>query len=87
METLDFNAEAVLFFRQSGKRKNYPLTIRRFGRACEAILFAAEELSPMVLKGCTMEVGDHHIKGNEIFELYQSSEFPLKKIEINLKNL
>lgn len=81
MEALDLDAEAILFFRQSGKRKNYPLTIRRFGRACEAILFAAEELPPMVLKGSTIEIGDHHIKGNEIFEIYQSSEFPLKKLK------
>ncbi len=81
MEALDFNAEAVLFFRPSGKRRNSPLTIRRFARACEAILFAAEELPPMVTKGCTIEVGDHHIQGNEIFDLYQCQNFPLKRLK------
>lgn len=81
MGALDYDAEAVLFFRPAGKHKNHPLTIRRFERACEAILFAAEELTPQVIKGCTIEVDDHHIVGNEIFELYQNPEFPLQRIK------
>ncbi len=81
MGPFDFDAEAVLFFRNSGKKRHSALTIRRFGRACEAILFAAEELPPLVTKGCTIEAGDHNVHGNQIFELYQSPEFPLDRLK------
>lgn len=81
MEALDFNAEAVLTFCTSGKRRNNPLTVRRFARACDAIRFVAEELIPLVTKGCTIEVGDQQIVGDEIFEIYQSPNFPLKRLE------
>ncbi len=80
MDAFDYEDEAVLFFSRSGKSKNTSLTIRRFNRVCEAILFAAEELAPSVVKGCSIEIGDERISGNKIYELYQSPDFPLKRI-------
>ena len=81
MNPFDFDAEAVLFFRPAGKGRNHPLTIRRFGRTCEAVLFAVEELSPSVTKGCSIETGDHQLIGDEIFRLYESSDFPLTRLK------
>jgi hypothetical protein len=81
MNPFDFDAEAVLFFRPAGKGRNHPLTIRRFGRTCEAILFAVEELPSSVTKGCSIETGDHQLIGDEIFGLYQSSDFPLNRLK------
>jgi hypothetical protein len=80
METFDFNAEAVLFFRQSGKGRSCPLTIRRFERSCEAILFAAEKLSNFTIKGCSIEIGDFRINGNEVYDFYRRSDFPLLRM-------
>ena len=80
MNTFDFDAEAVLFFRPLGKGRAYPLTARRFDRACDAILFAAEDLPPPVIKSCAIEVGDHRISGDEVFTFYQSPDFPLTRL-------
>ncbi len=80
MEPFDFNAEAVLFFRQSGKGRSYPLTIRRFEKACEAILYAAEKLSHFTIKGCSIEIGDLRIEGNEVYDFYHRTDFPLMRL-------
>lgn len=80
MDNIDYNEEAVLFYSRSGRIKSSTLTIRRFKRSCEAILFAAEELSPSVIKGCSIEIGDERISGNRIVDLYNSLDFPLKRI-------
>lgn len=80
MDTFDYDEEAVLFYNRSGKSKSSSLSIRRFKRSCEAILFAAEELTPSVVRGCAIEIGDVRITGNRIFEFYNSPEFPLKRI-------
>ena len=80
MDNIDYDEEAVLFFSRSGRTKSSTLSIRRFNRSCEAILFAAEELSPSVIKGCSLEIGDERIFGDRILELYNSLEFPLKRI-------
>lgn len=79
MEPFDFDTEAVLFFRQSGKARHYPLSIRRFDRACEAILFAAEQLPPVAVNGCSIEIGHLNISGKEIFDYYHRSDFPLMR--------
>ena len=81
METYDFDAEAVLFFRPAGKGRNHPLTIRRFSRTCEAILFAVEQLPVSVRKGCSIEADDLQLTGGEIFKLYDSPDFPLHRIK------
>ncbi len=80
MDPFDFEAEAVLFFRQSGKGRSYPLTIRRFERACEAILFAAENLSHFTIKGCSIEIGDIRIDGNDVYDFYRRPDFPLIRL-------
>lgn len=77
MQEFDFNEEAVLFFRPNGKGRAYPLTVRRFNKVCEAILFAIEELTPFVVKSCSIETGDQRISGKEIFDMYEREDFPL----------
>ena len=77
MQATDFNEEAVLFFRPNGKGRAYPLTVRRFDKFCEAILFAIEELTPFVVKSCSIETGDQRISGKEIFDMYERDDFPL----------
>jgi hypothetical protein len=81
MDSCDFDAEAILFFRSAGKGRNHPLTIRRFVRTCEAILFAVEQLPVSVRKGCSIESDDLQLTGEEIFKLYTSSDFPLPRIK------
>jgi hypothetical protein len=80
MEKFDFDAEAILFFSQPRKGRLYPLTIRRFERACEAILFAAEKLSNFEIKGCSIEIGDFRIAGHEVCDFYNRSDFPLTRM-------
>jgi hypothetical protein len=80
MNLFNFHAEAILFYRQSGKGRTYPLSVRRFDRACEAILFAAEQLSRITIKGCSIDVGDIRINGDEIYDFYHRSDFPLTRI-------
>ncbi len=77
MQKFDFNAEAILFYRPNGKGRAYPLTIRRFSKVCEAILYAIEELTPFVVKSCSIESGDSRITGTEILEMYERTDFPL----------
>lgn len=79
MQEFDFNEEAVLFFRPNGKGRAYPLTVRRFNKVCEAILFAIEELKPFVVKSCSIEIGDKRISGKEIFDMYAREDFPLMR--------
>ena len=80
MNFFNFDAEAVLFYRQSGKGRTYPLSIRRFDRASEAILFAAEQLSRITIKGCSIDIGDIRISGDEIYDFYYRSDFPLTRL-------
>ena len=51
---------------------------RRFATAAEAIRFAVEEM-PVKTLGAWMQVGEDRFNSDEITELYESSEYPLRR--------
>jgi hypothetical protein len=78
MTKIDFTAPAELFpsrNRSTGQRARY----RRFARAAEAIQFAMEELPEPALLGAVIVLDDKRLSHNQIRELYQSEDYPLKK--------
>lgn len=81
MDAADYLMEASLYYAKSAGRKQKSLVFRRFGRACEAIRFAVEELTPKLLASCTLEVNDMHYFGRQIRPLYDDGAFPLRRRE------
>ena len=79
MDHIDYEADAVLFFRTNEKARNSPLRVRRFDRTWQAIIFAVESLRPSVFKGCSIEAGERQIFCKEISDIYQSSEFSIMR--------
>ena len=78
MATFDFTAPAELFpsrNRKTGQRVRY----RRFAKAAEAIQFAMEELPEPALLGAVIVLDDERLSHNQIRELYESADYPLKK--------
>ncbi len=76
MQQKDYFLEAALFYGKSAKRTQN-LTFRRFAQAAEAIRFAVEELSPSILNGCKLEIGEAEYFGRAIRPLYDDRAFPL----------
>jgi hypothetical protein len=82
MTKFDFSAPAELF--PSRNRKvSQRVRYRRFDKASEAIQFAMEELPGPLLLGATIVMDDVRLSHNEIRELYESEDYPLKKPALN----
>ena len=79
MESYDYESAAILFYRDPKKHKKFPLSMLRFERSCEAILFAVEKLSAQVKKSCSIESDQHTIFGNDIVALYEREDFPINR--------
>ena len=75
----DYDAPAELFMakRKGGTRQ--PLGYRRFATAEEAIRFAVEDFPAIRTLGAWMQVGDERYDSDSIHQLYDSSEYPLKR--------
>jgi hypothetical protein len=76
MEEKDYFLEAALYYGKTANRGR-TLSFRRFAQAAEAIRFAVEELSPSILNGCKLEIGDEEYFGRAIRPLYDDQAFPL----------
>ncbi len=76
MEKSDYFLEASLYYGKSATRGR-TLAFRRFAQAAEAIAFAVEELSPSILNGCKLEIGEAEYFGRAIRPLYDDRAFPL----------
>jgi len=77
----DYNSPAELFI---PKRKGIggarsPITYRRFATAGEAIRFAVEEFPAVRTLGAWMQVGEERFDSDEIYRLYESSGYPLRR--------
>jgi hypothetical protein len=77
MAAFDFGALAELYPCKGRGGARSPVTYHRFETAAEAIRFAIEELSPMLLNGAILEVDEERYHKDEIRAFYDSKEFPL----------
>ena len=77
--TFDYGLPAELFLakRKGGARSR--LISRRFATAAEAIRFAVEDLPALRTLGASMQVGDERFNSDEIYSLYEGSDYPLRK--------
>lgn len=55
------------------------LGFKRFATAAAAIQYAVEDVSPMSLRGASLEVGNVRYSGPEIAALYADEAFPLPR--------
>ena len=74
----DYKTPAELFLsKRKGRRRT---KYRRFATAAEAIRYAVEDLPALRSLGAWMQVGDERFNSDEIQRLYDSSDYPLRKI-------
>lgn len=78
MENFDYQAPAELFHPLRLGR-NAPLEFNRFDSSAEAIKYACERLTPVMLQGAVLEVGDERFEAVIISDLYRSASFPLQR--------
>jgi hypothetical protein len=78
MAKFDYGAPAELFPSRNRKIKQM-VKYRRFDRAADAIRFAIEELSPTLLLGACIEIGEVRLGHKDIRDLYESADFPLER--------
>ena len=72
----DYSSPAELFLsRRRGRHTEY----RRFATAAEAISHAVGELSTRRSLSAWMQVGDERFNSDEIYGLYEGSDYPLRK--------
>lgn len=78
MDDFDYQAPAELFHPLRLGR-NAPLGFHRFDSSADAIKYACEQLSPVMLQGAILEVGDERFESAKIGELYRSERYPLQR--------
>lgn len=79
MHAQHYNMEASLYYAKSASSQRKALVLRRFAKAAEAIRYAVEDLSPGLLRGCSLEVNESFYFGREIRPLYDDRAFPLRR--------
>jgi hypothetical protein len=78
MAAFDFGALAELY-PCKGRGARSPVTYHRFETAAEAIRFAIEDLSPMLLNGAILEIDEQRYHKDQIRAFYDSEDFPLAR--------
>ena len=72
----DYSSPAELFLaRRRGRHTDY----RRFATAAEAISYAVDELRTRRSLSALMHVGDERFNKNEIHQLYDDGDYPLRR--------
>jgi len=71
----DYSSPAELFL---SKRRGRHTDYRRFTTAAEAIRYAVEELRTHRSLSAWMQVGKERFSKNEIYRLYEGSDYPLR---------
>jgi len=74
----DYSAPAELFPSRNRKIKSL-VKYRRFDKAADAIRFAMEELPAPLLLGAFIEIDEARLGHQDIRDLYESADYPLKK--------
>jgi hypothetical protein len=76
----DYDSPAELFVsKHKGIGRRATPRYRRFATAAEAIRFAVEEMPALRTLGAWMQVGDERFDSDEIYRLYESSDYPLQR--------
>ena len=78
MAKFDYSAPAELFPSRNRKIKSL-VKYRRFDKAADAIRFAMEELPAPLLLGAFIEIDEARLGHQDIRDLYESADYPLKK--------
>jgi hypothetical protein len=79
MSKFDYSAPAELYPARSRKTAS-KVKYRRFDTAADAIRFAVEELPEPQLLGATIEIDEERYGHKDIRALYESENYPLKKM-------
>lgn len=81
MARFDYSDEAELYPSRSKGMRRQPLGYKRFASAAAALQFAIEVLSPSLLAGAWLEVGEERFDASDMRSLYESADYPLKRGE------
>jgi hypothetical protein len=82
MSKFDYSAPAELFPSRNRKIKQV-MKYRRFDKAADAIQFAMEELPTPLLLGAVIVIDEARLGHQDIRDLYESADYPLKKPALN----
>jgi hypothetical protein len=77
--SFDYDKPAELFMAKRRGGAKQPLGYRRFTTAAEAIRFAIEEFPAVRTLGAWMQVGDDRFNSDHIQQLYDSTDYPLRR--------
>ncbi len=84
MAKFDYNVPAELFPSRSRKVKMaQSMKYRRFDKAADAIQFAIEKMPEPLLLGAYIEVNEERLGHQDIRQLYESADYPLKRPALN----
>jgi len=81
MDKFDFDAPAEIFASRRRGAGRQLVSFHRFPTGADAIRHAMEVLSPDMLTGTVMQSGDERFGAAEIRGLYESSEYPLPRVQ------
>jgi hypothetical protein len=74
--SFDYSSPAELYLSKRGRRHT---DYRRFATAAEAIGYAVDEFRALRSLTAWMQVGDERFSKNEIQQLYDGDDYPLRK--------
>jgi hypothetical protein len=82
LSKFNYDVPAELFPARN-RKATARIRYRRFDHAADAIRFAIEEMPPPLLLGAFIEVEDERLGHQDIRNLYDSADYPLKRAALN----
>lgn len=77
----DYTVPAQLYYPvRAGKWA--PLSFDRFETSAEAIKYAVEQLTPVMLHGAVLEIEEDRFGSGDIRQLYEAQSFPLDRTRL-----